>query len=223
MPGPKPFKIGGICKNGHVLTEENVRMEGTRIRCRICINEREGKIGPSKPKITLELGKFCSNEHLLTEITTYKYPNGKLVCKICRRNSSRKSKGLPEDTTPIEFWANPGRSGKTHCINGHELIEENVLIKIDGSKQCQICVMATRFKARAKKYGLTEIELKDLLEQQDNKCSICNIYTEDFHVDHDHKTGKLRGLLCENCNHGLGKFKDNIQILQNAIQYLSRP
>ncbi len=39
-------------------------------------------------------------------------------------------------------------------------------------------------------------------------------------VDHDHKTGKTRGLLCSNCNRGLGLLKDSIQIVKNALKYL---
>lgn len=41
-------------------------------------------------------------------------------------------------------------------------------------------------------------------------------------VDHDRLTGKVRGLLCSSCNTGIGKFKDNIQIMYNAIEYIKR-
>lgn len=72
------------------------------------------------------------------------------------------------------------------------------------------------------KYGLTPAEWDLLYDQQLGRCAIC--YT-DFAgikvcVDHDHKTGKVRGLLCVECNHGIGKFKDNPVILRNAAQYL---
>ena len=66
-----------------------------------------------------------------------------------------------------------------------------------------------------------------ILESQSNKCAICGSDKPDgkyevFNVDHDHKTGKIRGLLCGKCNRALGFFKDNIEILQNAIKYLSK-
>jgi len=65
------------------------------------------------------------------------------------------------------------------------------------------------------------IELK---KEQNFGCAICGITEEEtkksFCVDHDHKTGKVRGLLCNNCNHGLGLFKDNTLFLARAINYL---
>lgn len=72
------------------------------------------------------------------------------------------------------------------------------------------------------KYGLTEEKYKELFIEQDNKCSICGTPFEDTKafVDHDHKTGKVRGLLCTQCNTLLGMAKDNTEILDAAIQYL---
>jgi hypothetical protein len=58
---------------------------------------------------------------------------------------------------------------------------------------------------------------------QDKKCAICEIPIEfNAHVDHDHLTGLIRGMLCKNCNPGLGQFKDNIRSLERAIDYLRR-
>lgn len=64
-----------------------------------------------------------------------------------------------------------------------------------------------------------------LLSQQRNKCAICinNFTVDDFpQVDHDHATGKVRGLLCRTCNMGLGMFKDDIDKLEQATNYLNR-
>lgn len=70
-------------------------------------------------------------------------------------------------------------------------------------------------------YGLTPENYETMLKEQNNRCKICSeTFTSTAHVDHCHTTGKVRGLLCGNCNHGLGKFKDNTKLLQNAITYL---
>jgi hypothetical protein len=80
-----------------------------------------------------------------------------------------------------------------------------------------------------KRYGLTESVFLEMYEQQEHKCKICGrpiAYStgnamDSLHIDHDHETGKVRGLLCGDCNTGLGKFKDNTEILSKAIRYLN--
>lgn len=79
---------------------------------------------------------------------------------------------------------------------------------------------------RWKKYGMGLVDYNLMLEQQDNKCAICQreASTEQyktFNIDHNHKTGEIRGLLCNNCNTGLGLFKDDVVLLNKAIEYLS--
>ena len=63
-----------------------------------------------------------------------------------------------------------------------------------------------------------------MLVAQDGGCAICKVKDngtyEYFSVDHCHKTLKVRGLLCTNCNNGLGRFKDRIDLLDAAIKYL---
>lgn len=80
-----------------------------------------------------------------------------------------------------------------------------------------------KLKAHLRKfnYGITEKEFNDKLILQNNKCAICcNDFTKTPHVDHDHATHKFRDLLCSDCNLGLGRFKDSVRYLDNAIQYL---
>lgn len=76
-----------------------------------------------------------------------------------------------------------------------------------------------------KPYGLTIDSYNELLESQNHKCAICgaeigNAEGDRLYVDHDHITGKVRGLLCSNCNLGIGKFQDNVELLKKAIRYL---
>ena len=68
-----------------------------------------------------------------------------------------------------------------------------------------------RDKVRERKYGLTTIEYNNILSAQKNECAICSVsfVKEKPNIDHCHKTGRVRGLLCYNCNLGLGKFKDD--------------
>lgn len=74
-----------------------------------------------------------------------------------------------------------------------------------------------------RKYGITLDEYNDMLKTQNGKCAICHEEkNETLCVDHDHKTGKVRGLLCTHCNHVVGFAKDNIKILDETIKYLDK-
>lgn len=72
-------------------------------------------------------------------------------------------------------------------------------------------------------YGITIWDYERILEEQDNKCAICRLMTSyELHIDHDHSTGKIRGLLCRECNHGLGNFRDDPIRLIAAAHYLEK-
>ncbi len=79
-----------------------------------------------------------------------------------------------------------------------------------------------------RRYGLTVKEVGAIADAQEHKCAICgnpegeqrNGLTRHLAIDHDHKTGKIRALLCQSCNTGLGKFKDDPELLAKAIAYL---
>lgn len=74
------------------------------------------------------------------------------------------------------------------------------------------------------KYGLTPEKYKKIFDNQHGCCAICGRHQTEFKkvfvVDHDHQTGKIRGLLCYGCNLGLGGFDDNRDSLLSAISYL---
>ncbi len=72
-------------------------------------------------------------------------------------------------------------------------------------------------------YGISTLEYQRLFDQQGGVCAICkkpNDCGRRLSVDHDHKTGKVRGLLCGRCNTGLGYFRDDARVLIRAARYL---
>jgi len=73
-------------------------------------------------------------------------------------------------------------------------------------------------------YGITSDDYNKMFADQNGCCAICSTHQSEFKkplsVDHCHTTGKVRGLLCSECNLGLGKFKDDITNLENALKYL---
>lgn len=82
---------------------------------------------------------------------------------------------------------------------------------------------------RKHKYGLDDAALIAMWIAQDRKCAICDkpipfrgATRNVVHIDHDHATDKVRGILCGNCNRGLGGFRDSPEFLQRAIAYLAQ-
>ncbi len=83
------------------------------------------------------------------------------------------------------------------------------------------------FKSELKNnYRLTVKEFDEMVKRQDGKCGICGGYpgsrTKRLCVDHDHKTNKVRGLLCKKCNSALGLLGNNIYIVNSALDYLKK-
>ena len=74
---------------------------------------------------------------------------------------------------------------------------------------------------------MTPAEVDAQLAEQGGKCAVCGNGNgsgrwNTFHIDHDHETGGRRGLLCNNCNMGLGHFKDDPDRLRAAADYIER-
>lgn len=71
-------------------------------------------------------------------------------------------------------------------------------------------------------YGITQEEYRAICDAQEYKCAICQETPSVLVIDHDHSTGKVRGLLCRQCNSGIGMLKDDIVIVENAFRYLEK-
>lgn len=74
-------------------------------------------------------------------------------------------------------------------------------------------------------YGITLAEFEEMIRRQDDKCAICEDPLpagRNSHLDHNHQTGKIRGILCAHCNRSLGGFKECPRRLQAAIDYLRK-
>jgi len=95
----------------------------------------------------------------------------------------------------------------------------------DGLKAyCKVCRRSAELQS---KYGITIEDFDEMLRNNDYKCSCCNTiwpggkYNR-FNCDHDHDTGKIRGLLCHNCNLAVGGLGDDVPGLVRAVEYLRR-
>jgi len=96
--------------------------------------------------------------------------------------------------------------------------------------RCKRCFTAerdyNRFWQIQKRYGITREQYEALLEKQGGVCAICerehkDLGAKDFSVDHCHKTGRVRGLLCHQCNSAIGFLQENPIIFARAVRYLA--
>jgi len=83
-----------------------------------------------------------------------------------------------------------------------------------------LCKSCRNPKVTSKRFNISVDEYKKLRDNANNRCEICGNEDIKLAVDHCHSTGKIRGMLCGNCNNGLGRFKDKIEYLEKAIPYL---
>jgi hypothetical protein len=74
---------------------------------------------------------------------------------------------------------------------------------------------------RYRKYKLTQDGYDRMVADQQGRCAICHSEPPVLAVDHDHETGAVRGLLCRNCNLGIGLLRDDIDLLRSATRYLT--
>ena len=99
-----------------------------------------------------------------------------------------------------------------------------VMGKAYSSTSCYCTECATlqkKYGVRARTYGMSLRQVEKLVEH--GECHICGASGDiEFHIDHDHETGAVRGLLCKHCNFGIGWFRDSPEHLAKAIQYLNR-
>lgn len=78
---------------------------------------------------------------------------------------------------------------------------------------------------KVRPYKITVPEYETMIEEQDGRCAICRFQPavpDDLEIDHNHATGKVRGLLCGPCNQGLGMFQDSPDHLDAALEYLEQ-
>ena len=161
---------------------------------------------------------ICVNNHELTEQNSYVTSKGQKVCRICTRNAQQRFHGRPETgDAPV----GPRNAEKTHCKWGHEYAVHG-RVKADGARMCVPC---HRESTLMRTYDFARGQYDAMHAEQDGCCAICRRKLEEgknLHVDHDHATGVVRGLLCTSCNNGLGRFDDDPALFDVAAAYIRR-
>lgn len=94
--------------------------------------------------------------------------------------------------------------------------------RVNGAKYRKEHRAQIRINSRVARYGMTLEDFRTLWDSQHGQCAICGLGLDKakYRIDHDHKTGKVRGILCASCNTALGLFKDSPDSLNRAMSYL---
>lgn len=144
-------------------------------------------------------------------------PGNRGTCRECERKNQK-----------VRYDANPEKvcAASRKWVREHK--EQHAATK---RKWCKANPGKHNASRRKVNYGISNEQFLELFKQQEGKCAICGFVFPGIdtgnrvlspHVDHDHVTGKIRGLLCSSCNTGLGRFKDSVARIQKAIWYLQK-
>lgn len=156
--------------------------------------------------------KRCGQEKSIDEFFKWKYAKDRLTyhCKPCIRlyNIESYYKHRKQRLKKTKEWSGKNKEHIAKVRAAH--YQKN---KDRAKLQGRIAKLA--------RFGLTVESYDELFKSQNGLCAICEKpHWRNLAVDHDHKTGKVRGLLCYRCNTLLGLASDSIQVLQSAILYL---
>lgn len=137
--------------------------------------------------------KKCSTCGEVKPVSDFGFQRGRLRhhCKVCKNIESKE-------------WYENNKERKKQLSQQYRDIKKNQDLK--------------------KSYKITLDDYNRMLAEQGESCKICSTHQNQLKrrlcVDHDHATGKVRGLLCDTCNRSLGLLKDNIEVMKKAVKYL---
>lgn len=146
------------------------------------------------------------------------------ICKLCH-NLYNKRSAIRNKARHLA--SPPDQYGLKKCCRCAEIKSKTTFRRNNRKKDgfCDYCNECDSYFRRKRKYGVGKSEVLAFAATQNGKCAICMkllVPGRDTHVDHDHKTGVVRGLLCFVCNRGIGMFRDSDEILSRAVDYLRR-
>lgn len=181
---------------------------GYSVFCKECY--RDAPVGMKRCRCCKEQKPESDFNKVLDE----RHPDGfRQKCKSCRNTVRRRRRGEVREkvnSRKMELW--------------HQLTDDQ---KRESYQKRSHKVFVWKLSA---KFGITLEQYEGMVSRQGNKCAICGVHASEasrsnpnkrLHIDHCHKTGRVRGLLCNACNVGLGSFRDSQEVMNKAISYLS--
>lgn len=172
----------------------------------------------------MEIIKVCKHHGDLDESQVRRYIRNRrgrseetIGCKICHALTAGRARASNREKA--NEWAREDRKN-----NPEKYREQSQRYKKKSWQKISV-------SESLRKLGLTNEQYASIRAEQDGKCAICGLEEtaksrngglRRLAIDHCHEKLKVRGLLCHNCNIAIGSFKDDINLLQKAIEYLKR-
>ena len=170
----------------------------------------------------------CKNNKRITEFNNDKNrADGKEpICRECKNNKAFNRYHTASNSNPYEHSKKPKKCNRCHQVKTEADFYYRKEMKAL-RPQCKAC---KSLEVACKKYKLKLDDIEHLYKASNYSCGICKVHVDDYNnkaqkyralvIDHEHSTGKIRGILCHECNTAIGLFKDNIKKLEKAINYL---
>lgn len=170
----------------------------------------------------------CNQKKSNSEFRKYKtYTSGSCIdCENEYRKNWRRNRY--SNSIPLYERENLIKEDKNRCIRCNLVkplsqFRKSSHVNTGYLNTCKSCLsISQRASVIVRLYGITINEYETLLQEQNNKCVVCHIDLLNTKqcIDHDHTTGKVRGILCDSCNRGLGLLKDDPKILIRGARYI---
>lgn len=217
-----------LCKCGKNCIVASSKLRRGQDCCTDCSRKKKG----SPPNFIDLTGKRFGRLVVIKKIKGNKYGHSKYHCKCdCGNEPMVLASELKKQTYCIKCRSHAITGGRTYTDTDKrcsrckiwkplDLFPVRKKMKSGRDSYCWECSKEYRKSwLRKRFYGISDEEYEEALEKHNGKCAICGRH-ETLVIDHCHKTGKFRGLICRWCNTFLGRFKDDPSLLQKAIIYL---
>ena len=195
-----------LCNNHGALTINDVyiRNSSNRRQCKFCSKESAIKRRLANPDKFKEHGKKYRNIIVPSDALSR-------ICSKCKKDVNK------------EYFSNCAwKLRHPYCKSCMSIANYKSKIR-NKNKSEEHKLKAAEVSRRSylkKTWGMSLEQFNELNISQNGLCAICKINADILHIDHNHSTGKIRALLCNNCNRGIGHLKESTEILNAAIDYI---
>lgn len=164
--------------------------------------------------VTTKVCSVCRKEKDTCEFhKCHGYRDGlQAACKVCKLAQNRRWR----ESNPEKVRT----SKKGYRERNHDVLRENQRAYMESHK-VEIAECRRRWNL-SKRYGISMADFAEIIDRQGGGCAVCGRSGGRQCVDHDHKTGEVRGILCVRCNVAIGSLGDDVSGLMRAVRYLER-